>query len=130
MVAIFPASNKASGGVCIAFPDVCKIPTPPASITPIAYPNIAKTAQAAQKASKVPAASKIPAASASKATAIGGSKVDVSGEIAQLKSALNQLNAKLMGLQSDDPNKWQEVLSEYCVAASALYVTTIHNIKA
>lgn len=121
---MFPASmKKASSGVSLAFPDVCKMPLPTASVTPIAYPNIAKTAQAAQKASKVPASG------ASKATAMGGSKADVSGKIAQLKSALNQLNAKLMGLQSDDPNKWQEVLSDYCVAASALYVTTIHNIK-
>jgi hypothetical protein len=39
--------HKDSGGVTIAFPDVCKTPTPGGPI-PIPYPNIAKSSDTAQ----------------------------------------------------------------------------------
>ncbi len=35
--------HKDSGGVSIAFPDVCKTPAPPAPPVPIPYPNIAQS---------------------------------------------------------------------------------------
>ncbi len=41
-----------SGGVTIAFPDVCKTPTPAGPI-PIPYPNIAKSSDTAKGTSKV-----------------------------------------------------------------------------
>jgi hypothetical protein len=44
--------HKASGGVTIAFPDVCKTPTP-AGPVPIPYPNIAKSSDTAQGTLKV-----------------------------------------------------------------------------
>ena len=47
----FPAGSK-GGGFTVAFPDVCKTPTP-AGPVPIPYPNIAQTAQAKQQAKKV-----------------------------------------------------------------------------
>ena len=37
---MMPASTKA-GGQCMAMPDVCKTPAPPAPPVPIPYPNIA-----------------------------------------------------------------------------------------
>lgn len=44
--------HKDSGGVTIAFPDVCKTPSPAGPI-PIPYPNIAKSSDTAQGASTV-----------------------------------------------------------------------------
>jgi hypothetical protein len=42
---MMPASNKA-GGTCLAFPDVCKTPAPPAPFVPIPYPNTAQLSMA------------------------------------------------------------------------------------
>lgn len=47
--------HKSSGGVSIAFPDVCKTPAPPAPPIPIPYPNIAKSSDSAKTAKKVKA---------------------------------------------------------------------------
>lgn len=44
--------HKDSGGVTIAFPDVCKTPSPGGPI-PIPYPNIAKSSDTAQGSKKV-----------------------------------------------------------------------------
>jgi hypothetical protein len=44
--------HKDSGGVTIAFPDVCKTPSP-AGPVPIPYPNIAKSSDTAQGAATV-----------------------------------------------------------------------------
>ncbi len=44
--------HKDSGGVTIAFPDVCKTPTPGGPI-PIPYPNVAKSSDTAQGTKKV-----------------------------------------------------------------------------
>ncbi len=52
MVAIFPASSK-GGGTCLAFPDVCKTPAPPAPFAPIPYPNIGTVSQAKKTSKKV-----------------------------------------------------------------------------
>ena len=45
--------HKDSGGVSIAFPDVCKTPAPPAPFVPIPYPNVAKSSDTADGSSKV-----------------------------------------------------------------------------
>jgi len=45
--------HKDSGGVSIAFPDVCKTPAPPAPPIPIPYPNIAKSSDTAKGSKKV-----------------------------------------------------------------------------
>lgn len=47
--------HKDSGGVTIAFPDVCKTPAPPAPPIPIPYPNVAKSSDSAKTAKKVKA---------------------------------------------------------------------------
>jgi hypothetical protein len=44
--------HKDSGGVTIAFPDVCKTPSPAGPI-PIPYPNIAKSSDTSKGAKKV-----------------------------------------------------------------------------
>ncbi|MBL4608678.1 MAG: DUF4150 domain-containing protein [Pseudomonadales bacterium] len=57
MVAIFPASTKA-GGQCLAVPDVCLTPAPPAPPVPIPYPNIGMVNQASKTSTKVKFAGK------------------------------------------------------------------------
>jgi hypothetical protein len=44
--------HKSSGGVTIAFPDVCKTPTPGGPV-PIPYPNIAQSSDTAKGSKKV-----------------------------------------------------------------------------
>jgi hypothetical protein len=39
--------HKDSGGVSIAFPDVCKTPAPPSPFVPIPYPNISQSSDTA-----------------------------------------------------------------------------------
>lgn len=41
---MFPASTN-GGGMCLAFPDVCKTPAPPAPFVPIPYPNTGQLTQ-------------------------------------------------------------------------------------
>lgn len=50
--------NEDTGGVTIAFPDVCKTPAPPAPFVPIPYPNIAKSGDTASGTKKVKAEGK------------------------------------------------------------------------
>jgi hypothetical protein len=52
MVAIFPASTKAGGGV-LGLPDVVKVPAPPAPPIPTPFPNSAQLNQATDTSKKV-----------------------------------------------------------------------------
>lgn len=47
--------HKGSGGVTVAFPDVCNTPAPPAPPVPMPYPNVARSADAADTTKKVEA---------------------------------------------------------------------------
>ena len=106
------ASMNNGPGTAFAFPDVCKISRGQVPLfVPIPYPSIAKTAQAAQNQKKVKFANK------------KGSTTKGNIEIKQLRGKISYLNAKLLTLRSKDPNRWQELLTDYVVAASALYVT-------
>lgn len=49
---MFPASTK-GGGSCAAFPDVCKVPAPPAPFVPTPFPNMAQCASASGASGKV-----------------------------------------------------------------------------
>lgn len=42
---MFPATTK-GGGQCMAFPDVCKVPAPPAPPIPVPFPNVAMCSNA------------------------------------------------------------------------------------
>lgn len=138
---MFPAT-KASSGLTIAFPDVCKAPATVAQGVPIPYPNIAKTATATKQTKTKVASKNVMTKASPMFRSRGGEAGTLSGvasaklmappsaaiqsEIQGLKGMLNQLNTKMQGLQSKDPNEWQQVLQQYTVAASALYVT-IHG---
>jgi len=50
---MFPATTK-GGGLCFAFPDVCKTPAPPSpSPVPVPYPNIGMLNQVTGESTKV-----------------------------------------------------------------------------
>jgi len=78
---MMPASTKA-GGQCLAFPDVCKTPAPPAPPIPIPYPNIAMANQASsgtctkkvkiQNKAAILKGTEIPSSSGDEAGSIGG----------------------------------------------------------
>jgi hypothetical protein len=101
-----------SEGVSIVFPSVCTIPAPPGSLTPVAYPPIAKTAQQVQVAQKTGLKSSAAA-----------SAINIQSEIQQLRGRLSGLHQQLVALPGTRPEQWQAVLTEYAVAASALYRT-------
>ncbi|MHC4960133.1 MAG: DUF4150 domain-containing protein [Planctomycetota bacterium] len=80
MVAIFPASTKASGQA-MGMPDVCKVPAPPLpSPVPTPFPNIGMLATATDQSTKVKfmsvaavtMKSKIPASQGDEAGVAGG----------------------------------------------------------
>lgn len=85
MPPIFPASTN-GGGTCMAFPDVCKTPAPPAPPIPIPYPNTAMLNQATSTSKKVKIVgkeavttkAKIPKSMGDEAGTVGGV---VSGQI-------------------------------------------------
>lgn len=74
-----PASTMGAG-MCMAFPDVCKTPAPPAGPVPIPYPNIGQMAQAkgSSCSSKVLICNK---KAAHKATEISMSSGDEAGSV-------------------------------------------------
>lgn len=49
---MFPASTK-GGGNCVGFPDVCKVPAPPAPFVPAPFPNMAQCSSASGTSDKV-----------------------------------------------------------------------------
>jgi hypothetical protein len=132
--------HKASSGMTIAFPDVCKTPAPGGGI-PIPYPNvaaaaIAKKQQAAATAQKTsaPTAAKTPVSPkvgvASHKVMGGAEYVNYSFDVKlegknvarQMEMELHNLTGKLQTLPAKDPNQWQELLERYAAAAAALYL--------
>jgi hypothetical protein len=129
--------HKASNGISIAFPDVCKTPAPGGAV-PIPYPNTATTALRSQqkRAGGIAQKTPVPGVTTSKPANQGPAElmassfdVKVEGknvarfEELQLHNSLSQVNARLQALRTRDPNEWQRVLTEYAVLASALYRT-------
>ena len=126
---MFPSTSKASGGISIVFPSVCRTPVPATDISPIPYPNIAKTALETQKKIKSTVTktftkqSSMRRVSGAEAGSLKGVVSNKNMEVTQIKSMLNQINTKIQNFKSEDPNEWQKVVQEYVVAVSALYVT-------
>jgi hypothetical protein len=119
---VYRPPPHARTGITIAFPDVSQAPAPPAGAVPLPYPFDAARAGAA-----------IPMVPGAMRGNQGGDIAGAGGVVGagammspvRLRATLNQLNAKLQGLQSGDPNQWQGVLQEYVVAASALYKVNV-----
>jgi hypothetical protein len=76
---MMPASTNMAG-MCMAMPDVCKVPAPPAPPIPVPFPNIAQCALAVATSTKVMfmnrqvivQTSKIPLSSGNEAGVAGG----------------------------------------------------------
>ena len=79
MAAIFPLATKA-GGECLAVPDVCKVPAPPAPPVPVPFPNLGQLTSAVETSTKVfvenkpivVQTSKLPSSSGDEAGTAGG----------------------------------------------------------
>jgi uncharacterized Zn-binding protein involved in type VI secretion len=84
---MLPASTK-GGGQCFGFPDVCKVPAPPAPFVPTPFPNIAMPNQASGGtcSSKVKIDGK---ETIVKGTEIPMSKGDEAGTLGGMISAVN-----------------------------------------
>ena len=84
---MFPATTK-GGGQCLAFPDVCKTPAPPAPFAPIPYPNIAmcNSAKGSTCSKKVKIVNK---KACTKKTEIGRSQGDEAGTMKGMVSSTN-----------------------------------------
>lgn len=82
---MFPASSK-GGGQCAAFPDVCKVPAPPAPFAPAPFPNMGQVMQASGTCSKVKICGK---EALVKSSEISRSNGDEAGTLKGMISATN-----------------------------------------
>lgn len=89
---MFPATTN-GGGVCQAFPDVCKVPAPPAPPIPTPFPNIGQCAQASGStcSSKVKILNK---KTATKKTELTRSMGDEAGTLKGMISSTNMDKVK------------------------------------
>ena len=69
-------AHKGSGGMSIAFPDVCMTPAPPAPFVPIPYPNIGKSSDTSKGPKKVKTDGKMPMTKGAKYSRSAGDEAD------------------------------------------------------
>lgn len=81
---MLPASTK-GGGMCFAFPDVCKTPSP-AGPVPIPYPNMGMVNQAKKTSSKVKFANKEAVTKKSEMSMSQGDNAGVAGGVVSSKN--------------------------------------------
>lgn len=79
-------AHKGSGGMSIAFPDVCKTPAPPAGPIPIPYPNIGKAADTSKGPSKVTTDGKMPMVKGAKYSRSSGDEAGTAGGVISSKN--------------------------------------------
>jgi hypothetical protein len=112
----------------LAFPDVCKTPSPGGPV-PIPYPNAAGYGQqntaaskGAAKAPVVQAAGKLTMSSGDEA----GSAMGLAGKQAraqQLRGQLHSLHAQLACLPGGNPTRWHQLVDGYVILTAELYKT-------
>ena len=96
-----PAASKA-GGQCAAFPDVCKVPAPPAPPVPTPFPNMGSIASCngtvskvlIQKKETVVDASKMPSSKGDEPGTLGGMVSNVNRSQVSFKRASSKVYAK------------------------------------
>jgi hypothetical protein len=79
----FPAASK-GGGMAVGFPDVCKVPAPPAPPVPTPFPNMAQVSSSTGTVSKVKIVNKDSVVETSK---ISSSKGDEAGTLKGMVSS-------------------------------------------
>ena len=87
-------AHKGSGGMSIAFPDVCKTPAPPAPFVPIPYPNIGKASDTSKGPKKVKTDGKMPMTK--------GAKYSRSMDDLPRSLVLSRLQTKISELSNND----------------------------
>jgi len=85
-------AHQGSGGMSIAFPDVCKTPSPAGPI-PIPYPNIARSADTVEGPDTVTCDGKMPMVKGAKYSKSNGDEAGVSGGVV---SGVNRGEAEFM----------------------------------
>lgn len=78
-------AHKGSGGISIAFPDVCKTPTP-AGPVPIPYPNIAMASDTSKGPKKVKTDKKMPMTKSAKYSKSSGDEAGTAGGVISSKN--------------------------------------------
>jgi hypothetical protein len=78
-------AHKGSGGMSIAFPDVCKTPAAPSPL-PIPYPNIGRSADTSQGPTKVKCDGQMPMVKGAKFSRSAG---DEAGTLGGVMSSVN-----------------------------------------
>jgi hypothetical protein len=133
---IFPMAT-AKGGISVCFPDVCKIPAPPAPFVPAPYPNPNLgnvTNEVAAQKTKL--ATKTTTTIMSKAASAHGALLQRTlssmGRVSYQPPATKTMNIRnkmsiahqqLMAYNgSESPEIWQQALENYVLAASAVYL--------
>lgn len=86
-------AHKGSGGMSIAFPDVCKTPAPPAPFVPIPYPNIGKSSDTSKGPKKVKTDGKMPMTKGAKYSRSAG---DEAGTLKGIISSMNMGECEYM----------------------------------
>ena len=86
-------AQKGSGGMSIAFPDVCKTPAPPAPFVPIPYPNIGQASDTSDGPSNVKTDGKMPMVKGAKYSKSSG---DEPGTIGGIMSNVNRSECEFM----------------------------------
>ena len=86
-------AHKGSGGMSMAFPDVCKTPAPPAGPIPIPYPNIAKSSDTSSGPTKVTTDGEMPMVKGAKYSRSSG---DEAGSVGGVVSNVNMDEAEFM----------------------------------
>jgi hypothetical protein len=86
-------AHKGSGGMSIAFPDVCKTPAPPAPPIPIPYPNIGKSSDTSDGPSNVKCDGKMPMVKGAKYSRSSG---DEAGTLKGIMSNMNMGECEFM----------------------------------
>ena len=79
-------AHKGSGGMSIAFPDVCKTPEPPAGPIPIPYPNIGKASDTSKGPKKVKTDGKMPMTKGAKYSMSTGDEAGSAGGVVSSKT--------------------------------------------
>ena len=86
-------AHKGSGGMSIAFPDVCKTPAPPAPPIPIPYPNIGKAADTTGGPTSVKCDGEMPMVKGAKYMKSSG---DEAGTLGGVLSSVNMNECEFM----------------------------------
>ncbi len=86
-------AHKGSGGMSMAFPDVCKTPAPPAGPIPIPYPNIAQASDTSDGPTKVKTDGEMPMVKGAKYSKSSG---DEAGSAGGVMSSVNMKEAEFM----------------------------------